>query len=198
MFRKNLHRARGRPRKTSHGARATVSKSMRERRGDPRAPSHQCGRHHRQRPPLLPPPRAAALLPLFGNLSSDSVQLSSVAPLGRVVRVPRKLRERPAVRATPKQPLSLSFSLSLSLSLSLSRFSLGSVTPTPFPFSLTLFLSLSLSFSFSSHVVLRYFRWRNTRVVNQARERPKGERCRPSMFPFAEVHEVNGFNGLTG
>jgi len=145
--RKNLQRSRafsrsgssrGRPRKTSHGARATVSKSMRERRGDPRAPSRQCGRHHRQRPPLLPPPRAAALLPLFGNLSSDSVQLSSVAPLGRVVRVPRKLRERPAVRATPKQPLSLSLSPSFSLD------SYSSVTPTPFPFSHSLCFSLFL------------------------------------------------------
>jgi len=165
---------------------------MRERRDDPRAPSRQCGRHHRQRPPLLPPPRAAALLPLFGNLSSDSVQLSSVAPLGRVVRVPRKLRERPAVRATPKQPLSLSLSLLLSLSIltvqSLRRLSLSPI----------------LSLSPSSYVVLRYFRSRNTRVVSQTRPRGKGLRaecCRPSMFPLAEVHdrhEVNGFNGLTG
>lgn len=60
---------------TSREAHATVSKSMRGRRRDPHPLFRHRHHHHRYHP--------RRLLSLFGNLSSNSVQLSSVAPLGR-------------------------------------------------------------------------------------------------------------------
>lgn len=89
--------------RTSREAHATVSKSMRGRRRDPH-PLFRHRYHHRR---CRYHPRR--LLSLFGNLSSDSVQLSSVAPLGRcgscIVASSRKLSR---ARAIPK--LSLFFS----------------------------------------------------------------------------------------
>lgn len=74
---------------TSLEARATVSKSMQGRRRDPRPLFyHRCRCRRCRRHPPPPPPQPS----LFGNLSSDSVQLSSVAPLGRVVRVLPQVR----------------------------------------------------------------------------------------------------------
>lgn len=99
-------------------ARATVSKSMRGRRRDPhplfRRRYHHCRcRYHPRR-----------LLSLFGNLSSDAVQLSSVAPLGRcgsrAVASSRKLS-----RARAISRLSLLFFSEFTVRLSLLRLPLS-------------------------------------------------------------------------
>lgn len=146
--------SRGRSRKTSHEARATVSKSMRERRSDARPLSrHRSRRHHHHHhhpplPPPLPPP------PLFGNLSSNSVQPSSVAPLGRVVRAPCKLA-KDLVRATcGSNPFPFICFPSI-------RDSAAHFSPLPFPFLSRLLTSL-FGLLLPS-VTARSFSSRNTR-----------------------------------